>query len=92
VWPQLDNAQPAQASPGTEIKVVGSGGYLRCGQGYNESARSFELYFDGQPIGSIACYVKHCEVTLEIPADAASGVHTISVEGGSGVNIQVDRQ
>ena len=78
--------------PGGTIKVVGSGGYLRCGQGYNESAQSFELYFDDQPIGSIVCYVNHCEVTLEIPANAASGVHTISVEGGSGINIQVDGQ
>ncbi len=70
--------------------VVGNGGFLRdsCG-GYNESARSFSLYFDGQLVGSIGCYVNRCQVKLMIPPDAAPGFHTISVEGGASIEVEV---
>jgi hypothetical protein len=93
VWPQLSEVQLTETASGAEVKVVGSGGYLywggKCGRRYDESARSFELALDGEPVGSMGCYVNHCEATLSFPADALWGTHTISVEGGSSITIQV---
>lgn len=93
VWPQLYEVQPDQVALGGEIKVMASGGYLilddGCRKGYNESHRTFQLDFDGEPVGSISCYVNHREATLTVPADALPGTHTISVEGGSSISIQV---
>ena len=91
VPPQLSEVQPAQVAPGDEFTVMGSGGYLQdnCG-GYIESAREFQLYFDGEPIGVLSCYVNHCEARLTTPANASPDVHCISVgEMGCEVNIQV---
>jgi len=91
VPPRLSEIQPAQVAPGDEITVIGSGGYLRdnCG-GYNESARDFQLYFDGEPVGVLSCYVNHCEASLTTPANASPGAHCISVaEVGCEINIQV---
>ena len=93
VWPQLYQVQLAETTSGPGIKVMGSGGYAywdsKCGQRYDESARSFQLYFDGAPVDSIICYVNHCEATLDMPADVLLGTHTISVEGGSSITVQV---
>lgn len=93
VWPQLLESQPDWVAPGGEIKLVGSGGYLLCGQGvYIESSRSFALSFDDQPLGSIVCYANRCETQqLAIPADTPAGDHIISVEGGSRLAIRVTR-
>jgi hypothetical protein len=91
VSPVLHHVEPAQAAPGDEITVIGSGGYVRdnCG-GYDESARDFELYFDDQPVGSIGCYVNHCQASLTIPANAAPGSHCISVaEPGCDIDLQI---
>jgi hypothetical protein len=96
VWPQLYEVQLTETASRAEIKVVGSGGYLywggKCGQRYDESDRSFQLTFDGEPVGSMACYVNHCEATLGFPADALLGTHTVSVEGGSSITAQVTRR
>ena len=94
VWPQLHEVQPVQVAAGDQIKVIGSGGYLYwwnddCQKGYNESHRTFQLAFDGESVGSISCYVNHCEATLTVAADALPGTHTISVEGGSSIDVQV---
>ena len=93
VWPQLYEVQPDQVAPGGEVKIMASGGYVilddGCQKGYNESHRTFQLDFDGEPVGSISCYVNHCEATLTVAADALPGTHTISVEGGSSIDIQV---
>jgi hypothetical protein len=32
----------------------------------------------------------NCLVNLTIPADAGPGIHTISVEGGSSIDIQIN--
>jgi hypothetical protein len=91
VPPQLSEIQPAQVAPGDEIKVIGSGGYLQdnCG-GYIESARDSQLYFDGEPMGVLSCYVNHCEASLTTPANASPGMHCISVaEVGCEIEIQV---
>jgi hypothetical protein len=70
--------------------VVGSGGYVQCGSGaYNESARTFQLLFGGEPAGSIVCYVNRCEGTLVTPITATAGTHVIAVEGGSSITLEV---
>jgi hypothetical protein len=92
VSPQLYEVQPAEAVPGDEITVIGSGGYFRdnCG-GYNESSRTFQLYFDDELGGTLVCYVNHCEAKLTIPAGASPGLHCISVaEAGCDIDIQVN--
>lgn len=60
-----------------------------CGEFRNESARDFQVFFDGEPVGSITCYAHTCLTDLTIPADAALGIHTISVEGGSSMDVEV---
>ena len=90
VWPTLQEAQPAQAAPNRQLRVTGSGGYLRApGGAYNESNRTFALTFDGRTIGTIACYANRCEGRVTIPADAAVGPHQLAVEGGSSLAVQV---
>ena len=90
VWPTLQEVSPARPMPGQQVRVSGSGGYLREPSGaYNESNRTFALTFDGQPIGTIACYANRCEGSVLIPAQAAPGAHQLSVEGGSSLAVQV---
>lgn len=93
VWPELKEVQPAQAAPGDEIRIVAVGGYLHwqneCGSGVDESARSFQIFVGDTPLGSMDCYVNHCEADLAVPGDLPPGTHTISVEGGSSLIIQI---
>ncbi len=93
IWPTLRQVQPARAAPGDPVEIRGTGGFLywnnECGEFVNESARDFQLFFDGQPVGSITCYAHTCLVDLTIPADAAPGTHTLSVEGGSSIDVEV---
>jgi len=90
VWPVLTELQPAQAAPGDQVHLIGRGGYLfYSGGGYDESSRTFEIHFDGEPAGSIGCYVNHCEGDLTIPVDASPGTYEVSVEGGSRLSLQV---
>ena len=76
------------------MEIRGTGGFLywnnECGEFRNESARDFQLFFDDEPLGSITCYAHTCLAELTIPADAAPGIHTISVEGGSSTELQVE--
>jgi hypothetical protein len=93
IWPTLREVQPAPAAPGDEVQIRGTGGFLywnnECGEFRNESARDFALSFDGRPVGSINCYAHTCLATLTLPADATPGQHTLSVEGGSTLEIEV---
>ncbi len=95
VWPRLSPVEPSTAAPGDEIEIDGRGGIteLRTADGrvtgYIESARSFDLYFDGEAAGSIGCYVHLCQGTLTIPAGASPGRHEISVEGGSSIQLLI---
>jgi hypothetical protein len=90
VWPRLNELQPDRAAPGGAIKVLGSGGYIRCGEsGYNESARSFQLSFDQAPVAQLGCYVNHCQVEFTVPAGTTPGLHTLSVEGGSERSVEI---
>jgi len=72
---------------------VAANGYLywdnECGTFWDESARSFEISFDGAPAGDILCYAGSCQATLTVPPDASSGMRVISVEGGSSIQIQI---
>jgi heat shock protein HslJ len=93
VWPTLHQIAPERPEPGDTVEVRGTGGFLywnnECGEFRNESARDFQLLFDGQPAGSITCYAHTCLADLTIPTDAAPGIHTLSVEGGSSLEIEV---
>jgi hypothetical protein len=73
--------QPAEPSAGSEINVIGSGGYVQdtCG-GYNEGARDFKLYLDQKPVGDLACYVNRCEGKVILPSTLPVGTHCLSVE------------
>ncbi len=94
IWPALEGVQPDRAAPGERVEVRGTGGFLywnnECGEFRNESAKDFQLFFDGEPLGSINCYAHTCLADLMIPADAAPGIHTISVEGGSGTEVSIE--
>jgi hypothetical protein len=81
VPPQITEVLPAQAIPGGEITVIGSGGYLRdtCG-GYVEGSKVFKLYLNNEPIGDLSCYVNHCEGKLTLPSTVSIGSHCLSVE------------
>jgi heat shock protein HslJ len=93
IWPTLHQIQPDRPAPGDTVEVRGTGGFLywnnECGEFRNESARDFQLFFDGQPAGSISCYAHTCLADLAIPVDATPGIHTISIEGGSSLEIEV---
>jgi hypothetical protein len=95
VWPQLYKVQLVETAIGAEVQVIGSGGYLywggKCGQRYDESSRSFPLYVDGEAVDAINCYGNHCQATLSVAADALVGIHTIAVEGGSSISVQISR-
>jgi hypothetical protein len=93
IWPTLHQVQPDQAAPGDQVEIRGTGGFLywnnECGEFRNESAMGFQLFFDGEPVDSITCYAHTCLVNLTIPPDARPGIHTISVEGGSSIEIDI---
>lgn len=93
--PNLMRLRPEDAAPGEEVEVVGSGGHieLRTAEGavtgYIESATDFTIFFDGQPAGSVNCYINTCKGTLTVPNEAAPGSHEVSVEGGSKLDLTV---
>jgi hypothetical protein len=77
-------------APGGQVRVLGTGGYVVDPSGLNdESARYFELFLDGNHLGTLACYLNHCLADLSLPAGLAPGEHTLSVEGGSSLTIEI---
>ncbi len=92
VWPTLVNIVPVEAAPGQCcIQVTSQSGYLRVDGLYDESARPFDLYFDGAGVGSIGCYVTRCDGTFTVPSDASLGDHQVCTQGGSCLTIRVVR-
>ena len=89
VPPSLSVVAPEELAPGEEVQIAGSGGLIELRtadgkvRGYIESAKSFTLFFDGEPVGDIDCYVNTCQGAFNVPGDATPGRHEISVEGGS---------
>jgi hypothetical protein len=81
VPPTITDVKPAEGAPGSEIQVIGSGGYLRdaCG-GYNESAKTFNLYIDNELAGELQCYVNHCEGKITLSTKITPGNHCLSVQ------------
>ena len=93
IWHTLLPVEIESASPGDDLEIMASGGYLQwdneCGEAIDESARAFQLLFDGEPAGNLSCYVNVCRIGFTIPVDASSGMHRLSVEGGSSLDIEV---
>jgi hypothetical protein len=95
VWPELYDVEPSPARAGQEVTVRATGGYLYwdgvCGEAWDESARSFQLSFDGLPRGLLECYANWCQADLTVPVLAQPGWHTVAVEGGSALDLYVVR-
>ena len=81
VPPEIMEIQPPQPVAGSEITIIGSGGYLQdtCG-GFIEGAGSFRLYLDNEPLGEVSCYVNRCEGKATLPDAIATGAHCLSTE------------
>jgi len=79
--PQIMEIQPTEPEVGSEIKVIGSGGYTQdtCG-GYMEGSKVFKLHLDNEPVGDLSCYVNRCEGNLTLPSTLTVGPHCLSVE------------
>ena len=70
--------------------ISGSGGYLFVSPGtFIEDSRNFDVFFDGELAGSVTCYANHCQGEIGVPETAILGEHTITVEGGSGITVNV---
>lgn len=94
ILPQIAEVQPARPAPGSEITVIGAGGYIRdtCG-GYKEGSKNFELYLDQEPdpVTDFVCYVNHCEGTLILPDTISAGTHCLAVFEEIGPGASPDR-
>ncbi len=79
VPPVITGIQPSPVLPGSEITIMGRGGFLQdsCG-GFNESARSFNLYLDDEPVGDLQCYVNHCETKIKLSGSITVAEHCLS--------------
>jgi heat shock protein HslJ len=91
--PALHEVRPNPAEPGAEVEVFGTGGYLywdnECGQFWDESARSFSLYFDGEVSGALACYAHRCQGALTLPSGTTPGMHAITADGGAQLELEI---
>ena len=78
ILPQITEIQPAQPAPGSEIRVIAFGGHIEdtCG-GFIEGSRDFALYLDNEPIGSLSCYINHCEGKFTLPENTSTGTHCL---------------
>ncbi len=59
--------------------LVGHGGAIRCGNAYDESSRDFNVFLEEQPVGSLNCYVNHCEGEVHLPEDLEPGDYRLIV-------------
>ena len=84
VLPKIEEIQPAEIKPGTEVTIRASGGYLRdsCG-GYNESSRTYKIYLDNEPVADLSCYVNHCEGKFRLAESTGPGSHCLGVQKGT---------
>ena len=90
VWPTLKTVDPELLPPGGTVKIEGHGGYLFTPPGYyNESSRSFEIFFDDEPVGSINCYANSCRGSVTLPEGAKPGEHALAVDGGSTLPVTI---
>lgn len=91
VYPSLNSVSPNPVAAGESVEIIGSGGYLYYANNgfYDESSRNFELFFDGDLVSTIGCYVNYCRTEFVLPADAITGTHQFSATGGSTIEIDV---
>ena len=96
MWPTLVNIEPVEAAPGQCcVQVTSRSGILVVDQGsgraplYDESARPFDLYFDGDCVGSIECFGTFCEGTFTVPSDASPGHHQVCTQVVSCLTLRV---
>ncbi len=82
--PQIKGVEPERIKAGTEVTVSGSGGIFKdnCG-GYNESARTYQIFFDDEPIADLVCYVGQCQGKFVIPEKTPAGSHCLGVQKGT---------
>lgn len=89
IYPLLTKADPDIAYEGSKIFITGKGGYRKLWDGgYDETAKNFKLYFDGNPAGKILCYGNYCQGEIAVP-NTSVGIHIISTEGGSKISITI---
>lgn len=81
VSPTIAEIQPPQIVSGSEITIIGTGGYIQnsCG-GINESARRFNLYLNNETVGDLICYANHCEAKIVLSGAITSGLHCLSTQ------------
>ncbi len=84
VLPKIEKVEPSTPRPGSEVTVSAQGGYLRdnCG-GYIESARTYKIYFDDEPIADLSCYVHYCQGKFVLPQSVSPGAHCMGVQKGT---------
>lgn len=78
-WPVIDAVLPSPAEAGSQIAIDGHGGAIRCGNAYDESSRDFDVYIEGEVIGTVNCYVNHCQGDLDVPVDLEPGTYSLSI-------------
>jgi len=93
IWPELMEVNPPVVSPGGEFEITGNGGYRiwrdERGVGVDETARTFDLFLDGDPFGKLQCHIHHCEGKYILPVDISPGSHVLYTEGGSEISFDV---
>ncbi len=84
VLPQITSVQPDDLKAGVEVKVSARGGYFQdtCGA-YDESARTYQIYVDDEPVADLQCYVNHCEGKFVLAQSVTPGVHCMGVQKGT---------
>ncbi len=83
VAPVINEVKPEKVTPGSEIEINGTGGYIQdtCG-GYNESARTFKVFLDQKPAIDLICYINHCIGKVTLAPDISPGFHCLSMKPG----------
>jgi len=92
ILPKITDVQPDELRAGSEVTVIASGGYFRdtCG-GYDESARTYRVFVDDEPLADLPCYFNHCEARFALPQDITAGAHCVGVQKGTcQVKIEVE--
>jgi hypothetical protein len=90
VWPSIRVFRPATGTPGDKIAVEGRGGfYWGSGLGWDESYRSFALYFNGRVAGSVGCHVNLCGGSFTVPDGTKPGTYDVGTEGGRSKTFEV---
>ncbi len=79
--PRIVDVQPSPIRPGSQITITGTGGYIQdsCG-GYNESARTFNLFLDNELVSDLLCYVNQCKLTIYLADMITTGSHCLSTQ------------